>query len=354
MRLLIPILALFLAACVPRGVHELTEVQLDATRTALQDRNTQCLEESQARDTRIQSLEEELAECHVTLEATRVDRNALEEEAIRYREELATVLAALPPVEEEGAEEEPPPKPRSRRCPPCPEPPKPDPEELAHARGEMAAGLALLTDLRVENRVMDAFEADVRQRLAEPLEQDRVHIERSGGHVVVRIPSEQLFNEGRVTLSPRGRGLVESLSTGLAPARGWRIILVGHTDDTPRHSARYASNWELGFGEATLLMRELADRGVKAEWRVASAAGTEPLDPTDTPEARRTNHRVEMRLRPPPGAEPPPVEPEEVPAMHVPAPQPECPPDQECPAQELEAPEIPQNIPGAVRVKPAE
>ncbi len=352
MRPLTPILALLLAACVPRGAHELTEVQLDATRTALQARTAQCLEQSQASAARIQSLEDGLSQCQVTLEATRVDRDALEEEAIRFREELATVLAALPEPEEDSEEQEPPK--RSRWCPPCPEPPEPDPEELAHARGEMAAGLSLLTDLRVERRVVDAFEADVRQRLAEPLHQDRIEIALSGPHVVVSIRSEQLFNEGRVTLSPRGRGLVELLAQGLAPARGWRIILVGHTDDTPRHSARYPSNWELGFGEASLLMRELADRGVEAEWRVASAAGTEPIDPTDTPEARRTNHRVEMRLRPPPGAEP--AQPEEVPAhLTPPGEQLECLPEEPCETvQEPQAPEIPQHLPGGAKIVPVE
>ncbi len=102
--------------------------------------------------------------------------------------------------------------------------------------------------------------------------------------------------------------MVEALAEALRPAREWRIKLVGHTDDVPRHSALFPSNWELGFGESMLLMRELQDRGVDAIYRVGSAAASDPLDHGDTGEARRRNHRIELQLRPPVPAWPLPVE----------------------------------------------
>jgi flagellar motor protein MotB len=118
-----------------------------------------------------------------------------------------------------------------------------------------------------------------------------------GPFVRVRIPSDDLFNEGRVTLSPQGRLLLDDLARALVPARGWRLRATGHTDAEPRHSAAHPSNWELGFAQAMLVVRALQDAGLEADVTVGSGAGEHPLGPDVA-----KNRRVELLLRPPQAA----------------------------------------------------
>ena len=53
-------LAVLLLSCVTKGTHELVEVQLDATRTALSAKNASCYEDVRDRDVRLTARDEAL------------------------------------------------------------------------------------------------------------------------------------------------------------------------------------------------------------------------------------------------------------------------------------------------------
>ena len=79
-------------SCISRSTHELVEVQLDATRSALSARNAQCYLDVSARDSTIAGLESHIQ----ALEEDRKvlgDRNAqLEAELDARRKELAAFV----------------------------------------------------------------------------------------------------------------------------------------------------------------------------------------------------------------------------------------------------------------------
>ena len=287
------------SGCVGRGTHELVEVQLDATRTALRARTAQCQKDLADKDDLAEALKEDYATCEVALEVLAIEKEALQTEVDAYREELAAVLAALPPPSPDLVPCAKPPR-RRGRPEPCLEPaPEPDPAELAAAREAVGEALILSSTRRVEQALRDAFHADVALRLAELVDEGKVELFREEPWVVVRIDSDRIFNEGRLTPSPRGKVLLDELGAALRPARGWRVRIEGHTDARPQYSAQYASNWERGFAAAMLVHRYLEDLGVRAEVTVASHAGTRPLDPAGTPEAHERNRRVELFLMAP-------------------------------------------------------
>jgi chemotaxis protein MotB len=72
----------------------------------------------------------------------------------------------------------------------------------------------------------------------------------------------------------------------------------GHTDDVPLSGAgRYRDNWELSTGRATAVVKFLIDNGVPARRLVAAGFGEfQPLDPSDTQDARDKNRRIELKL----------------------------------------------------------
>ena len=75
-----------------------------------------------------------------------------------------------------------------------------------------------------------------------------------------------------------------------------RVVIVGHTDDQPVHSIRFADNFDLSreraVAVAELLKATLASPG-RLEWQ--GAGSTQPrYRPVDTTENRARNRRVEI------------------------------------------------------------
>ena len=78
----------------------------------------------------------------------------------------------------------------------------------------------------------------------------------------------------------------------------WVLRVDGHTDNVPLSgTGRYADNWELSSGRATSVVKYLIEQGVPANRLVAAGFGEfQPIEQGDTPEARATNRRIELKL----------------------------------------------------------
>ena len=253
-------LGLLLAGCVSKGSYELVEVQLDATRTALSARNASCYEEIEAREEQVDALESHLErlteEQELFAEECALDRDTL----ALTRAHLASLAAGL-----EGAEE---------------------------GRQTIAAAL-------VAKGEADAAAARLARRQEEWQERlvgldDRLEHEVRDDEVLLRIPTRMLFNEGQVSISPRGEVLIADLSAALSDEYRGTMQIIAHTDDHPYHTAMFASNWERGFAQSLLLLRELEKGGVSLPMSAGSAAGSQPLVPYGTEGAERVNSRLEL------------------------------------------------------------
>jgi chemotaxis protein MotB len=116
--------------------------------------------------------------------------------------------------------------------------------------------------------------------------------------------AEVLFDSGSAELGAPGRAQLTKLAASInqiarqMPADlEWFIRVDGHTDNVPIQSGRFASNWELSLARALAVVRYLASQGVPPERLSANGFGEyQPLDATDTPEARRRNRRIELML----------------------------------------------------------
>jgi flagellar motor protein MotB len=264
---------LILLSCVTKGTHELVQVQLDATRTALSARNAACYEDVASRDARIAELEERLrAQSRENEELAARFASSLEELGTA-RAQMAALATRVPKQIEEGD------------------------DPLVKAAVDSLTR-ALLVKSEVDHMAdMRRFDHDVWvQHFAALAEEGLVEVRVVNGHTVVRIPARVLFNEGRVTVSPRGEMVLARVAEALQGMRSRAVEIVAHTDDQPYHTAEHDSSWELGFAEAMIVLRTLADANVPLTLSAASAAGTEPIAPNDTPEGRQENHRIELRV----------------------------------------------------------
>jgi chemotaxis protein MotB len=117
-------------------------------------------------------------------------------------------------------------------------------------------------------------------------------------------PSEVLFPSGSATLNESGQQAMTNLATGIKEIAAkipsdisWVLRVDGHTDNVPIHTAQFPSNWELSSARAISVVRFLIEHGVSPDHLVAAGFGEfQPIDPRDTPEARRLNRRIELKL----------------------------------------------------------
>lgn len=149
---------------------------------------------------------------------------------------------------------------------------------------------------------LNRYRSDFFGRLREILS-DRENIRIVGDRFVFQ--SEVLFSSGAAVLNPAGGEEMSKLANALIdlgqeiPSEiNWVLRVDGHTDNIPLSgTGRYADNWELSTARATSVVKFLITQGVPANRLVAAGFGEfQPLDDTDTDEARARNRRIELKL----------------------------------------------------------
>jgi type VI secretion system protein ImpK len=123
----------------------------------------------------------------------------------------------------------------------------------------------------------------------------RLTVEEFGGKTVVTLTAPELFKSGSAHVNPDLYQTLRAIALALNQVPG-RVVIVGHTDDQPVHSLRFADNFDLSreraVAVAELLKPALATPG-RLEWQ--GAGSTQPrYKPVNTAENRARNRRVEL------------------------------------------------------------
>jgi chemotaxis protein MotB len=154
--------------------------------------------------------------------------------------------------------------------------------------------------LHEKDRVLD----DLRQKVANALagfEGQGLSVTRKNGRVYISMDEKLLFKSGSTQVDPNGQRALRQLAVVLVNNPDIDIMIEGHTDDVPfRKGASIKDNWDLSVLRATSILRILLENGQLAPTRITAAGRGEyfPVDPADTPEARRKNRRTEIILSP--------------------------------------------------------
>ena len=119
---------------------------------------------------------------------------------------------------------------------------------------------------------------------------------------VITIPGEVLFESGKAELkfnSLRTLALIaRNIERQINNEKGWQIRVEGHTDNVPIHNKRYKSNWELSTARALSVVEFFVENGYFSPDQMQAMGYGEfkPVAPNDTPENRKKNRRVEIRV----------------------------------------------------------
>ncbi|HWI06989.1 MAG TPA: flagellar motor protein MotB [Solirubrobacteraceae bacterium] len=116
--------------------------------------------------------------------------------------------------------------------------------------------------------------------------------------LVIRLLTDRvLFDSGQAELQPESTQLLTALARLLVSEVRHPILVEGHTDSRPIHSARFPTNWELSTARATQVVRFFIRHQVNPRrLQAAGAAAQRPLASNSHDRGRSRNRRVEIVL----------------------------------------------------------
>jgi type VI secretion system protein ImpK len=135
----------------------------------------------------------------------------------------------------------------------------------------------------------------LKQLLASDEAAGALSVEEQNGRTVVTLLGSGLFASGSATTNPAFDPLLQRVAGALSRVHG-RVLVVGHTDDQPLRSLRYADNFELSRERALNVVKVL-QRGTDTAGRIqwTGAGSSQPrYQPASDPENRARNRRVEI------------------------------------------------------------
>jgi len=164
-------------------------------------------------------------------------------------------------------------------------------------------------DLTSEVLVMTAVKARSQEEaynklvngLSKELVAKQITVSQMKSGVNVNLTEGVLFSSGSANVSAAGRAVLEKVSAELADMP-YQTIVAGFTDNAPiggKLAEKFPTNWDLASARATEVVRILENTGLPGTRLVAVSFGeNQPVATNETPDGRKQNRRIEIRLRP--------------------------------------------------------
>lgn len=135
--------------------------------------------------------------------------------------------------------------------------------------------------------------------------EEEIRVEDTTEGVSIISKGTTFFDSGSVALKPQAENLIENLVGVISThAKGFRIVVEGHTDDAPISTVQFPSNWELSSARAGVVVRLLEQRGMSRNLlRPVGLADTDPIlpnrnvDATPNFENMAENRRIVIRIQ---------------------------------------------------------
>jgi len=175
-------------------------------------------------------------------------------------------------------------------------------QQLEQNLAQQEALEARIRQLNEQQRQEAQQFADLKQNLEQELKESQVKITQLKNRMtVINLTSEVLFASGSARITATGKQLLDVIAASLNAYPDREISIEGHTDNVPvGKNSRFASNWELSTARAQAAVDYLQQHADVAPERLQVVGHGEhrPVASNETPEGRRLNRRIEIRLLP--------------------------------------------------------
>ncbi|MBM3327323.1 MAG: hypothetical protein FJY65_10210 [Calditrichaeota bacterium] len=147
----------------------------------------------------------------------------------------------------------------------------------------------------------NAAEAEEIEEAAQSAGLTGVEMQTSPEGVRIILSSPVTFDEGSDELKPAATIFLTNLARMPVVSRVQAVMIEGHTDDTPIHTARFPSNWELSAARALRVLKLFQSEGAPPERLMAVGYGEyrprKALPKDATREQKEVNRRIEIFLK---------------------------------------------------------
>ena len=149
-----------------------------------------------------------------------------------------------------------------------------------------------------DKKELEALQAKIEGYIKEKGLSPRLQTEMTTKGLMLKIKEGVLYHSGSAEINNESRTIAIEISNLLVTDPPRNILIEGHTDNIPAHSAEFPSNWELSSARAINFMKILLENS-KLDPKKFSATGYgeyHPAATNDTPEGRAENRRVEVLI----------------------------------------------------------
>lgn len=127
---------------------------------------------------------------------------------------------------------------------------------------------------------------------------EELKVDVRDGKLYVSMSENLLFPSGSANVNQRGKEAVNMLSEVLKNS-DLEIMVEGHTDDVPIHTAKFPDNWALSVARANAVTRLMTQSGIDPQRVISSGRGEyAPIASNETEAGRQANRRTEIVLAP--------------------------------------------------------
>jgi chemotaxis protein MotB len=150
----------------------------------------------------------------------------------------------------------------------------------------------------------DEASAALRDKLQQALlgfQNSGLTVDIRDGKVYVSLADKLLFPSGSIVINENGKLALQQLAAVLNKEPDISIAVEGHTDDKKvLNLGQIKDNWDLSVLRATSVCRYLTETENIDPHRLTATGKSQyqPVDPTDSPDARAKNRRIEIVLTP--------------------------------------------------------
>jgi chemotaxis protein MotB len=129
---------------------------------------------------------------------------------------------------------------------------------------------------------------------------DELSVEIKDGKVYVSMTDKLLFKSGSASVEAKGKEAIKVLADVLNKNQDIDILVEGHTDNVPIHTAIYQDNWDLSVARATSIVRILTTEYKITPTRLTASGRGEfsPRALNETTQGKARNRRTEIILSP--------------------------------------------------------
>lgn len=137
--------------------------------------------------------------------------------------------------------------------------------------------------------------AILRKALAPEIKQGVCDVGDSDGGSRISLKNEGLFEVGKADVQPTFAILLDKIGR-LLHGQAAQVVVIGYTDNTPIHTAKFPSNYYLSVGRADAVAKILGRYVDPLRIRSEGRGAADPVATNATPEGREKNRRTEIMV----------------------------------------------------------